>query len=115
MGRAVPGGAEVHVVASDAPPAVGEVWAFCTAAGEVVVHRCVGVGPPHRFRGDTRPVDDAPVAPHLLIGRVDSLRREGGVGPVPPAAGRDRLRAVGGMARKITRSGGAGGRAEPRR
>jgi hypothetical protein len=115
MGRAVPTGAEVHVVASDLPPAVGEVWAFATAAGEVVVHRCVGVGPPHRFRGDARPVDDAPVAPQLLIGRVDSLRRDRGVGPVPPVAGRDRLRALGGMARRITRSGAARSRAEPGR
>lgn len=103
MGRAVPSGGEVHVVAAEAP-AVGEVWAFCTPGGEVLAHRCRVVGPPHRFRGDARPADDEPVETALLIGRVDRIRTGDGEIPVSAAAVRDRLVALRGRTRRITRT-----------
>ncbi len=105
MGRAIASGTEVHVATGPAVPAPGEVWAFATAAGEVVVHRCRAVGPPHRFRGDARARDDEPVAEALLIGRVDRVRGARGERPVPTAALRDRARAQAGRVARITRSG----------
>lgn len=93
MGRAIGSGAEVHVRAVAAEPAPGEVWAFCTPGGAVLVHRCRRAGPPHRFRGDARGGDDAPVEGALVIGRADRVRDGAGERPVPPHAPVDRARA----------------------
>lgn len=73
MGRTVPGGSRVHVVPAPAPRR-GEVWAFCTAQGELFVHRYRGpVGDHHRFQGDARIRADDPVPADLLVGRVVEL------------------------------------------
>jgi hypothetical protein len=70
MGRRFPAGATVHVVAASRPRR-GEVWAFATASGQLVLHRCrSGSGPPWVFRGDGREALDPPVEDDHLIGRA---------------------------------------------
>ncbi|MEX1007825.1 MAG: S24/S26 family peptidase [Acidimicrobiia bacterium] len=79
MGRSIPWGSEVLVVPAERPR-VGEVWAFCTANGELVVHR-------HRrpirgayvFQGDAKASPDDPVRADQLIGRVVAVRAGGQV------------------------------------
>jgi phage repressor protein C with HTH and peptisase S24 domain len=79
MGRTIPTGASV-LVAEDATPRRGQLWAYCDEAGRVVVHRYrrhTGAG--HVLQGDTRVHPDAPVQDGRLIGRVTAVRRRGRV------------------------------------
>jgi hypothetical protein len=73
MRPAIVAGERVRVVAGDGPRR-GEVWAFVRSDGDIVVHRMMRrLGDLYVFRGDTTPRDDEPVAPDLLIGRVDEV------------------------------------------
>ena len=81
MGRTIPGGARVRVVAGTRPR-VGEIWAFCGPRGQVVVHRCVWTGGSqgnrrYRFRGDSSPGLDAPAPAEVLIGPVVEVEVDG--------------------------------------
>jgi hypothetical protein len=113
MGSAIPSGARV-LVRGRTTPRRGEVWAFCTSGGHVVVHRFRR----HRdgqlwFQGDANAWVDVPIALSLLVGRVDAIdvegrrRRLGPVATIRARLGLD-LRAVRRAARAITarRSGG---------
>jgi hypothetical protein len=77
MGAAIPTGARVAVIAA-CRPRRGEVWAFVSEAGQVVVHRFRrrrdGV---LWFQGDGNDRIDRPVTPEMLIGRVASLEVAG--------------------------------------
>ncbi len=73
MGRAVPAGARVRVVAASRPRR-GEVWAICSDDGRVVVHRVLGVvGGRWWLQGDANRSPDLPVELDRLIGRVDEI------------------------------------------
>lgn len=73
MGWSIPGGWRVRVVAA-AQPRRGEVWAFCTPTGELVVHRARRVEPDgYVFQGDARVTEDPPVPADHLVGRVVEL------------------------------------------
>ena len=77
MGRTIPTGASV-LVAHDASPRRGQLWAYCDEAGRVVVHRYrrhTSAG--HVLQGDTRVQPDPPVQDERLIGRVTAVRRRG--------------------------------------
>ncbi|HEX4983478.1 MAG TPA: hypothetical protein VFV63_17360 [Ilumatobacteraceae bacterium] len=70
MGRAVPDGARVRVVAA-ARPRRGEVWAICNDDSRVVVHRALGVVDGRWwFQGDANRSPDLPIELARLIGRV---------------------------------------------
>jgi hypothetical protein len=94
MGRSIPHGARVHVVAAPRPHR-GEVWAMCSDDGHVVVHRVLGlVGGQWWLRGDTNSSPDRPVASERLIGRVseiDVAGRARRLGPLDRWIGRLRL------------------------
>ena len=106
MGRAIPDGARVHVVAA-ARPRRGEVWAMCDDGGRVIVHRVLGlVDGQWWFRGDANSSPDLPVELDRLIGRVDEVEVAG------------RLRLLGTLDRLIasrgsTSSGRSNGWARP--
>jgi hypothetical protein len=73
MGWSIPDGARVRVEAATRPRR-GEVWAFCNAGGDIVVHRYRGkAGEAHRFQGDARVRADGAVGAEQLIGRVVEL------------------------------------------
>jgi hypothetical protein len=73
MGRAVPDGARVRVVAASRPHR-GEVWAMCGDDGRVIVHRVLGVVAGRWWlQGDANRSPDAPVGLDRLIGRVDEI------------------------------------------
>jgi hypothetical protein len=77
MGRAIPDGARVRVVAV-ARPRRGEVWAMCDDEGRVIVHRALGVvGGRWWFQGDANRSPDLPVERDRLIGRVDEIDNAG--------------------------------------
>jgi phage repressor protein C with HTH and peptisase S24 domain len=80
-------GTEVKLVPGSRPRR-GEVWAFCRAEGDVVVHRCrrreTGG---YVFAGDAQLIADAPVHDDQLIGKVVAIRGEGASRAV---TGRDR-------------------------
>ena len=77
MGRAIPAGARVRVVAATRPRR-GEVWAICSDDGRVIVHRVLGVvGGRWWFQGDANRSPDQPVRPERLIGRVDEIEHAG--------------------------------------
>ena len=91
MGRTIRGGSDVLVAAAE-EPRFGEVWAFCNAAGVLVVHRFARCRQgEYYFQGDAH-WPDPPVPRAWLVGRVLRVRsggRERSLG------GRDRL--VGGL------------------
>lgn len=59
-------------------PQWGEVWAFCSEQGSVVVHRCRGRRPGGwLFQGDRRAQPDAVVGADRLVGRVVAVERDG--------------------------------------
>ncbi|MEO1063907.1 MAG: S24/S26 family peptidase [Actinomycetota bacterium] len=108
-----PGGLQLHAAGSSMLPTIaagtsvdveaqprprsGEIWAFVTDDGQVVVHRHVRPGREgHTFRGDANEHTDAPVRPDQLVGRVD-------LGPVDRLRGLRRI-ADRGLRRRITRS-----------
>ena len=73
MGRAIPDGARVRVVAA-ARPRRGEVWAMCSDDGRVIVHRALGVVDGRWWlQGDANRSPDRPVGLDRLIGRVDEI------------------------------------------
>ena len=73
MGRAIPDGARVRVVAV-ARPRRGEVWAMCSDDGRVIVHRVLGVVDGRWWlQGDANRSPDRPVELERLIGRVDEI------------------------------------------
>jgi hypothetical protein len=79
MGRLIPRGSEV-LVAPGRRPRPGEVWAFCRANGDLVVHRHRrGARGEHVFQGDAKARPDDPVGDDQLVGRVVAVRREGQV------------------------------------
>jgi hypothetical protein len=92
MGWSIPNGARVRV-AFDPPPRRGEVWAFCTKSGAVVVHRYRrAVGAQHRFQGDHRVEADPLVDRDELIGRVVEIApRRAGFRWGPLAGGSQRI------------------------
>ncbi|MFA5884651.1 MAG: nucleotidyltransferase family protein [Acidimicrobiia bacterium] len=70
MGWSIRSGDRVRVEPATTPRR-GEVWAFVSTNGEIVVHRSRGEGPDgHRFMGDTHVTPDEPVGSDQLIGRV---------------------------------------------
>jgi len=77
MGRTIHSGDEV-LIDPAGTPRLGEVWAFCDAQGEILVHRYLtrkaGM---FRFQGDTNDAVDRPVPPERLIGRVVRILRDG--------------------------------------
>jgi Peptidase S24-like len=77
MGSAIPSGARV-LVQGRATPRRGEVWAFCTAGGNVVVHRFRrNRGGQLWFQGDANAWVDVPIDASLLIGRVNTIDVDG--------------------------------------
>jgi hypothetical protein len=77
MGRAIPDGARVRLVAVERPRR-GEVWAMCTDGGRVVVHRVLGAaGGRWWLQGDANRSPDLPVELDRLIGRVDEVEVAG--------------------------------------
>ena len=77
MGRAVPAGARVRVVAASRPRR-GEVWAMCDDDGRIIVHRVLGeAGERWWLQGDANRSPDLPVRPDRLIGRVDEVETNG--------------------------------------
>lgn len=77
MGRSLRSGSTVRVVPG-ARPRRGEVWAFCTAGGTILVHRYRrAAGGEFIFRGDARAADDAAVPASRLVGRVVEVQRDG--------------------------------------
>src|SRR5690606_21299842 len=97
-GRTIRSGSEVLVVASRRPR-LGEVWAFCNAAGMLVVHRFRRRrGGLLYFQGDAH-WPDPPVECELLVGRVVCVREQGRERPL---GWQDRLR---GGARLVCRGG----------
>jgi len=71
MGWSIPGGARVRVEGVAAGPRRGEVWAYCTQDGSLVVHRARRASAHgHVFQGDTCIRADDPVPTELLVGRV---------------------------------------------
>jgi signal peptidase I len=54
-----------------------------TGGEENIIHRIIAVKPELRTRGDARPVDDEPVAPAWIAGRVEGRIRYGHSTPVP--------------------------------
>ena len=77
MGRAVPAGARVRIVAASRPRR-GEVWAMCDDDGRVIVHRVLGsVGDRWWLQGDANRSPDRPVGFDRLIGRVDEVEVAG--------------------------------------
>jgi hypothetical protein len=77
MGRAVPDGARVRVVAVSRPHR-GEVWAMCSDDGRVIVHRVLGVVDGRWWlQGDANRAPDPPVELERLIGRVDEIDIDG--------------------------------------
>ena len=80
-------GARVRVEPRPAPPRAGSMWAFCNAAGLVVVHRCVAPGTDtSSFRGDSHLRRDPPVPHARLVGEVVAVDRRGRVEPVADRA-----------------------------
>jgi hypothetical protein len=77
MGRAIPDGARVRVVAAGRPRR-GEVWAMCNDDSRVIVHRALG-GVDGRWwlQGDANRFPDPPVGLDRLIGRVDEIEVAG--------------------------------------
>ena len=72
-------------------PRPGELWAFGTHDGSLVVHRCLrrrrdGT---YEFRGDAETDDDDPVPAERLVGKV--VRAESAAGPVRLTRGWRRL------------------------
>lgn len=68
----------MRIEARSTAPTPSTVWAFCNAAGLVVVHRCVD----HRdgtstFRGDSRLRSDPPVPDARLIGELVAVEHDG--------------------------------------
>ena len=77
MGRAIPDGARVRVVAA-ARPRRGEVWAMCNDDSRVIVHRALGVVDGRWWlQGDANRSPDPPVGLDRLIGRVDEIEVAG--------------------------------------
>lgn len=80
MGRALPGGSRVLVRAASGPrssgPRLGQVWAFCDASGEIMVHRYLRRRRGrYVFGGDANAFTDPAAAPERLIGRVIAVER----------------------------------------
>jgi len=74
MAPSILDGWEVQLVPGSRPRR-GEVWAFCSAQGDIVVHRhCRFADGTHRFRGDAQQHGDAPIDDDQLIGRVVAIR-----------------------------------------
>ncbi len=74
-------------LAAGSTPRFGELWAFVSDEGDVVVHRCLGRrGGRLLFQGDAAPVPDPLVAPDRLVGRVVALVAEPGAVERPLAA-----------------------------
>ncbi len=70
MGRMIPSGSEVKVMAC-AAPRPGEVWAVVDDDGEIIVHVARHVSTELMVgRGRSNEVDDRPVGRHRLIGRA---------------------------------------------
>jgi hypothetical protein len=94
MGRAVPAGARVRVVAASRPRR-GEVWAMCDDEGRIIVHRVLGeAGERWWLQGDANRSPDQPVSLDRLIGRVDEVEvagRRRRLGPVHRVCARARL------------------------
>jgi hypothetical protein len=66
--------AAVRVVARDRPR-IGEVWAFVSAEGRIIVHRCTGrTSGGYVFQGDGRAAADPATPPELVIGRAVTVR-----------------------------------------
>jgi hypothetical protein len=87
MGWSIPDGSRVRVVGGSLP-ARGEVWAFCTPSGDLVVHRLRGTGSDGaRFQGDVCVRADAPIPDDLLVGRVVEVGPGRGRAWWSPAAG----------------------------
>jgi hypothetical protein len=64
-------------------PRPGEIWAFCDAQGNVLIHRLrTRKGDSFIFQGDSRIQADPPVDQSLLIGRVISVEEEGKCRPL---------------------------------
>jgi hypothetical protein len=77
MGKAIPDGARVRIVAA-ARPRRGEVWAMCNDESRVVVHRALGVVDGRWWlQGDANRIPDPPVGLDRLIGRVDEIEVAG--------------------------------------
>ena len=74
MQPAILDGWDVQLVSASRPHR-GELWAFCSPEGDLVVHRCRrsadGV---YLFAGDARLIADAPVRDEQLVGRVSAIR-----------------------------------------
>lgn len=76
MGRTIRGGSEV-LVAAGVCPHFGEVWAYCTVEGVVVVHRFLRRRREAlQFQGDAH-WPDPPVTREQLVGRVLCIRFQG--------------------------------------
>jgi hypothetical protein len=74
MGDTIHAGSQV-LLDAPAAPRIGEIWAFCSDDGTLVVHRSLGRGRNgFRFQGDGRIDGDPPVAPDRIIGRVREVR-----------------------------------------
>jgi hypothetical protein len=110
MGWSIPDGSRVRVDRA-LRPARGEVWAFCTPSGDLVVHRLRGVGPDGaRFQGDVCVRADAPVTADLLVGKVVEVgpgRRRASWGPAAAAVQRVPRVAVAGCVRAARRVAGS--------
>ena len=69
MGRTIRAGSQVLLV-SAAAPRTGEIWAFYSDAGVLVMHRCLGrAAGGLRFQGDAH-FEDPAVRPGALVGRA---------------------------------------------
>lgn len=94
MGATIASGSKVRVEPATRPRR-GQIWAFCTEDGRVLVHRFLGSsGPSLWFQGDANPRPDRPVTAALLIGRVRETNDRGTSRPVgvrATVAGRVRL------------------------
>jgi hypothetical protein len=77
MQPAIVDGTEVQLVRGMRPRR-GELWAFCNADGDVVVHRCrrreTDV---YVFAGDAQLIADPPVHDDQIIGKVVAIRVDG--------------------------------------
>jgi hypothetical protein len=100
----IPDGWEVQLVSASRPRR-GEVWAFCSAQGDIIVHRYRRFeGGAHVFRGDVKQDVDAPVSDDQLIGRVTMLR---GAGAIRTITARDKFVWQAKQAQRALRARGA--------
>ncbi len=74
MGSTIIGGGRVRISDPGRGPRRGEIWAFASSTGDLVVHRFRSRDATRCwFRGDGNGYDDVPVLADAVIGRVAEI------------------------------------------